>query len=456
MSKFKKSLAATLSSLLLAMSTPTESTAGFSTATDWQISKSEWRKSTGGYLTSISNYRGLRVNVFVTCPAKSFSLAVAKLGNFYEGSLREVISTSSFNCVNQSEIPSHKWSSNISFDTSQLEAGMYLIKVMDSDGFKSLIPLIIKEKSRKSSAIFVIPTMTMFAYNSWSGKNTYKGRKDFEDRLRVVDFRKPFDTGFGTGKYWKYVHPLILEVEKLGIDIDYLADTDIHFSPELLNNRVLYISAGHDEYWTREERENVIKARKNGMNLIFFGANAGYWQVRLKKDKASSAIVMEIFKDKMQDPNKRHPTIRFRDAGIPESQLNGLQYTCFPAKGSFEYFDRTFFGFKGMSEVDFIKLNEIVGPEVDETPKVNIFAGNINIVAEGRVRCGNRRIIPKMGRINMVFGTSTNGGGVFSVGTMGWVLNGLAGNADKSLKEAVVTVTRNVVLKALEGPFSPM
>ena len=455
MSKFKKSLFGALSILLIAASTPTVSRAGFSTATDWQIRKSEWRKSTGGYLTGTSNYRGLNVNVFVTCPAKSYSLAVAKLGNFHEGGLREVLSTPSSTCIDQTKIPTNKWSSNISVDTSQLEAGMYLIKVIDSDGFKSFIPLIIKEKSRKSSTIFVIPTMTMFAYNSWSGKNTYKGRKEFKDRLRVVDFRMPFDTGFGTGKYWNYVHPLIVEVEKLGIDIDYLADTDIHFSPELLNDRDLYISAGHDEYWTREERENVIKARKNGMNLIFFGANAGYWQVRLKKDKASSAIVMEVFKDRVQDPDKRRPTIRFRDAGIPESQLNGVQYTCFPAKGSFESFDKSFFGFKGMSEGEFINLNEVVGPEVDETPKVNDFAGKINVVAEGRVTCGNRRIFPKMGRINMVLGTSTNGGGVFSVGTMGWVLKGLAGSADKSVRETVITVTRNVVLKALEGPFSP-
>lgn len=453
MIRLKRFLSAILASLAISTIATTNSTAGFSTSTNWLISKSEWRKTTGGYLLASSNYRGTNLKVFVTCPAKSYSLAVFKLGNFYEGSFREVLTSSSVSCINQSKIPTSNWSSNISLDTTRFDSGMYLIKVTDSGGFKSFIPLIIKDKGRKSPAIFVIPTMTMFAYNSWSGKSTYSGESGFEDRLRVVDFRMPFDSGFGTGKYWNYVHPLILEVEKLGIDIDYLADTDIHFAPELLQNRKVYISAGHDEYWTREQRENVIKARKNGMNLIFFGANAGYWQVRLKKDRESSALVMDVYKDAKQDPNKQHPTIRFRDVGIPESQLNGVQYTCFPAKGSFESFDKSFFGFKGMSAVDFLNLNKVVGPEVDETPRINKFAGNINVVAKGRVRCGNRRIFPKQGRVNMVFGTSTNGGGVFSVGTMGWVLKGLARSTDKSVTEAVVSVTKNVVLRSLDGPF---
>ena len=454
MSKLNKHLAASIIFLIVLSLTPLPGNAGFSTSANWQISKSEWRKSTGGFLLNTSNLRGDNVSVFVTCPAKSYSISIGRIGNFHEGEFKELLRTSPSPCIEQQRLLPSKWSSNISFDTSPLDGGMYLIKIMDSEGFNSFIPMVIRDSASKSPTIFVVPTMTMFAYNSWLGKNTYKGEKGFEDRLRVVDFRTPFDTGFGTGKYWNYVHPLIVEVEKLGVKVDYVTDTDLHFSPNLLEKRKLFISAGHDEYWTREERENVIRAREQGMNTLFFGANAGYWQSRLRKNADQTSLRMEIYKNQKEDSDKGNPTIRFRDAGLSESELNGVQYTCFPATGQFISFDRGFFGFKGMSEDDLQSLNKVVGPEVDETPSVNKFAGTIRVVAQGKVKCGNRLLFPKIGRVNMVYGISSKGGGVFSVGTMGWVLKGLGTSADKSVKEAVSMVTRNVLLRGIQGPFS--
>jgi hypothetical protein len=424
-----------------------------SAGVDWEIKKSEWRKTTGGYLANISNNRGISVPVYVSCPAESYTLTVLKVGNFSGAETKQVKKSNEIKCIDQEKKKALDWKSNFTLDTAELAAGMYLIRILDSDRFKSFIPLIIRDDKRKTRAIFVIPTMTMFAYNSWSGRNTYKGVEGFEDRSKVVDFRQPFDSGFGTGKYWSYVHPLIVQIEKTGLDITYLADTDIHFNPELLNNRTLYISAGHDEYWTKQERESVIRARLNGMNLIFFGANAGYWQSRLKRNNLDNSIVMEIYKSKDLDPNKVEPTIRFREAGYSETELNGVQYTCFPARGDFHSFDKTFFGFKGLTTKDFIGLGKLLGPEVDEVPGVSKFKGTIKVVAEGKVKCGNRWIFPKIGRASMVYGTSKVGGGVFSVATMGWVLTGMKSGAEKSLNNFVTTVTNNVVRRGIEGPF---
>ena len=425
-----------------------------SSAIEWKIEKSEWRKATNGYLLKTSNLRGSPVGVFVSCPAESYKLSILKVGFFEGAESKEVKKTSSIPCINQFGVKSENWKSNTSIDTSDLSGGMYLIKISDTDGYKSFIPFIVREVSQKARAVFVVPTMTMFAYNSWSGSNTYQGPEGFKDRLRVVDFKRPFDSGFGTGKYWNYVQPLILQLEKTGLDIDYVADTDVHFYPELLKNRNLYLSAGHDEYWTKQERKSVISARKNGMNLIFFGANAGYWQSRLREDSTGKSLVMEIYKDAKEDPNKAEPTIRFREAGYSESELNGVQYTCFPAVGEFESFDKTFFGFEGLVKRDFNNLKKLLGPEVDETPAVSKFDGNLKVVAEGKVKCGNRWIFPKIGRASMVYGTSREGGGVFSVGTMGWVLFGLRNGAEKSLNNFVVTVTNNVVKRGITGPFS--
>ena len=96
-----------------------------------------------------------------------------------------------------------------------------------------------------------------------------------------------------------------------------------------------------------------------------------------------------------------------------------------------------------------------MGPEVDEAPAINQFLGNIKVVAEGKVKCGNRWIFPKIGRASMVYGTSQLGGGVFSVGTMGWVLTGMRSGAEKPISNFVATVTDNVLRKGIQGPFKP-
>ena len=201
-----------------------------SSAIEWQIDKSEWRQATNGYLLKTSNLRGSPVGVFVSCPAESYKLSILKVGFFEGAESKEVKKTSSIPCINQLGITSEKWKSNTSIDTSDLPGGMYLVKISDTDGYKSFIPFIVREVSQKARAVFVVPTMTMFAYNSWSGRNTYQRPEGFKDRLRVVDFKKPFDSGFGTGKYWNYVQPLILQLEKTGLDIDYVAPACINVS----------------------------------------------------------------------------------------------------------------------------------------------------------------------------------------------------------------------------------
>ncbi|MGO7258947.1 N,N-dimethylformamidase beta subunit family domain-containing protein, partial [Rhizobium brockwellii] len=41
-----------------------------------------------------------------------------------------------------------------------------------------------------------------------------------------------------------------------------------------------YLSVGHDEYWSAEQRANVEVARDAGVNLAFWSGNECYWKVR--------------------------------------------------------------------------------------------------------------------------------------------------------------------------------
>ena len=42
----------------------------------------------------------------------------------------------------------------------------------------------------------------------------------------------------------------------------------------------LFLSVGHDEYWSGPQRAKVEAARDQGLNLAFFSGNEVFWRVR--------------------------------------------------------------------------------------------------------------------------------------------------------------------------------
>ena len=49
----------------------------------------------------------------------------------------------------------------------------------------------------------------------------------------------------------------------------------------LINNHKIFISSGHDEYWSRASAyQNLKAARDAGVNLAFFSGNEMFWKTR--------------------------------------------------------------------------------------------------------------------------------------------------------------------------------
>ena len=77
-------------------------------------------------------------------------------------------------------------------------------------------------------------------------------------------------------------HPLCFWLEKEGYDVTYISNVDTHADgPGLLRSKV-FVSVGHDEYWTKEMFANVTQARDAGVNLAFLSGNSVSGQVELR------------------------------------------------------------------------------------------------------------------------------------------------------------------------------
>ena len=75
-------------------------------------------------------------------------------------------------------------------------------------------------------------------------------------------------------------YPMVRWLEANGYDVSYFTgiDTD-RLGAELLEHKV-FLSVGHDEYWSGAQRANVEAARDAGVHLAFFSGNEVFWKTR--------------------------------------------------------------------------------------------------------------------------------------------------------------------------------
>jgi hypothetical protein len=68
-------------------------------------------------------------------------------------------------------------------------------------------------------------------------------------------------------------------LEQQGYSVSYCSNLDVERDPDLLARCKVFLSVGHDEYWTRGMYDHVMKARDRGVSLGFFSGNSVYHEI---------------------------------------------------------------------------------------------------------------------------------------------------------------------------------
>jgi len=154
----------------------------------------------------------------------------------------------------------------------------------------SIIPFVVRNDASNSDLYFKTSDATWQAYNDYGGNSLYVGALLPNDHASKISYNRPFITrngggGGGSGEDWfmNAEYPMIRFLESNGYDISYTTDVDVA-KGSLGTNHILqhkvFLSVGHDEYWSKEERNQVEAARAAGVNLAFFSGNEVYWKTR--------------------------------------------------------------------------------------------------------------------------------------------------------------------------------
>ena len=127
-------------------------------------------------------------------------------------------------------------------------------------------------------SFFQAPDATWQAYNVYGGNSLYVGATSFPNgHAAKVSYNRPFITragggGGGVAQDWVFnaLYPMIRFMERNGYDLSYTTNTDAARYGSLILNHKVFLSVGHDEYWSAQQRTNVEAARNAGVHLAFF------------------------------------------------------------------------------------------------------------------------------------------------------------------------------------------
>ncbi len=223
-------------------------------------------------------------------------------------------------------------------DSSDWASGIYLAKLTTGSTFhQSYIVFVVRDDERSSSFFFQSSVTTYQAYNFWGGQSLYGDHST--PAAWKASFDRPYASGSGAGQFFSFEYNMVRFLEREGRDVTYGTSVDTHEGRNLLSSHAAFLSVGHDEYWSWDQRDHVDAALARGESLLFFSANTSYWQIRYEPSAAGAPLRTIVgYKESAfrEDPyaldgntdNDHLITTRFRDPPVnrPEDAMIGVMY----------------------------------------------------------------------------------------------------------------------------------
>jgi hypothetical protein len=335
--------------------------------------------------------------------------------------------------------------------------GVYLLKLVAATG-QRYVPLTVRDDRSRAALVVQNAVTTWQAYNLWGGRDLYIGPDgSLETRSRVVSFDRPY-AGSGAGEFLGNEYPLVRLVERLGLDVTYWTDIDLHRHPgRLLAHRGL-VSLGHDEYWSTRMRRGAEAARAGGVNLAFLGANAVFRHIRLQPSPTGPDREEVNYKpwsvgdDPAWRTDPSQVTTDWREPPLhdPESRLLGDLYECNPTDAAGVVVEPSWL-LAGSGVRAGTRLPGLVGDEYDRVQAGQPRPPGVELLLHSPVRCRGRASFA-----DTTWYTAPSGAGVFDAGTGSWVCQLSRSCADgrtSALTARVVrAVTTNLLQALVAGP----
>ncbi len=318
---------------------------------------SEWfttsDESIQGFATDISTDVGGTVRFKIITPSTDYSIEIYRIGWYQGNGARRVATISPSVALPQNQpaclsdpttglVDCGNWGVSASWNVpSDAVSGLYFayLNRHDASG-DNVVPFVVRDDSSTSSVLFQTSDTTWQAYNRYGGNSLYFGSP--AGRAYKVSYNRPLRGASEENELWNAEYPMIRWLERNGYDVSYQSgvDTD-RLGAAAIERHEVFVTAGHDEYWSGNQRANVEAARDAGVNMAFFSGNDVFWKTRYEPsiDGTNTSHRTIVCYKSTHDNAQTDPTgawtgtwrdPRFSppaDGGRPENALLGTIFT---------------------------------------------------------------------------------------------------------------------------------
>ncbi|HEV8717445.1 MAG TPA: N,N-dimethylformamidase beta subunit family domain-containing protein, partial [Candidatus Binatia bacterium] len=368
--------------------------------TDWQITNLATKGEIEGYASLASVNRGQKIRFYVNTSASTFTVEIFRLGWYGGTGGRRMTSPVTISSVSQpapgqdplTGLTECNWIQRFSVDVhanpsdaTDWASGVYVVKLTRTDtGKQRYIIFVVRDDNRASGFLYAANFITYQAFNNWGGKSLHEANS-VGGRARKISFNRPYAGGTaddGAGDFLGGTdYNMVRFLEREGYDVTYGADLDLHRDPALLLSHRAVLFGGSSQYWSWQMRSNLLAAREEGVNLGFFSAGNGYWQVRLEASPLSGVADRTITAYKQdalaEDPfyldsdsgNDHLVTGRWRDVPLQraEESLMGGMLDPGNVNGDVVISNAAHWAFANSGLVNGAHLPGLLGQEVDRS-----------------------------------------------------------------------------------------
>ena len=270
-------------------------------ASDWQVSGTG-DPSIQGFSTAMSVNVGETVSFKILTPAASYRIDILRLGYYQGNGARKIAAGLAPLAVLPQQQPAcltfaatglidcGNWATSASWTVpAGSVSGVYIAHLVRNDtSGSSSIPFVVRNDSSTSTMVVQTSDQTWQAYNNYGGNSMYActvacppGNPRTYKAAFKVSYNRPFTpSNQGPNTLMDTEYPLIRFLEANAYDVSYISGLDTSTRGPLLLNHQVFVSSGHDEYWSGTQRANVEAARDAGVNLAFLSGNEIFWKTR--------------------------------------------------------------------------------------------------------------------------------------------------------------------------------
>jgi hypothetical protein len=172
-------------------------------------------------------------------------------------------------------------------------------------GYSTYVMFVVRpRRASRNRIVCQTSTSTHQAYNAFGGYALY-GQPISRAIKNPVSFERPC-------QLWDYIlyeAPILLWFDR-NFSVDFCTNYDLHRG--VLSDYDLFVSCGHDEYWTRQMRDSVDAFGRAGGNVLFLSGNTCYRPMAFEGPN---------------DSQIRRTSLESGDSGRPEALTTGVNWS---------------------------------------------------------------------------------------------------------------------------------